>query len=138
MLAAAGASIRSLTEAAGVGDLAPWSVAGASGEERRQALRAAALCERIPVMDELLAGGLEVNEFINDGTALHWAAWEAKGASARHLVGRGANHRLVDPEHKLTALGWAKHRSRKCPDAHPGRHDYVIAFLQRLETASGT
>ncbi len=136
MLAAGGARVGSLAEAAGVGVLARWPVAGASGEERSQALRAAVLCERIPVMDELLSTGLNVNDLISGGTPLHWAAWEAKTESARHLVARGSDHRLVDPEHKLTALGWAKHRFCQFPDAHPGGHAEVIAFLRKIGSAT--
>ncbi len=133
MLIAAGTRVRSLADAAGAGDLQGMLESVAGEEEHAQALRAAALCEQLPAIDQLLDTGLNVNRLINGGTALHWAAWEAKLASVRHLIARGADSRLADPQHQGTPLRWAKHRAAECPYAHPGGHGEVIRFLEGLE-----
>lgn len=132
MLIRAGAQVRSLTDAAGAGQLAQHLESVTDKEERAMALRAAALCERLPVIDQLLGDGLHVNRWVRGGTALHWAAWEAKADSARHLVERGADFHLRDPKHQLTPLEWARHRQGKCPHAHPDGHAAVIRYLSGL------
>lgn len=130
LLVAAGSPVRSLRESAGVGDLEPKLVRGADSEDLAYALRAAALCDRISVIDELLGTGIAVNQLINGGTALHWAAWEAKVTSAKHLISRGADLMIQDPEHGGTALDWARHRAKEFPHAHPSGHFGVIQFLE--------
>lgn len=134
LLVQAGSPILSLRQAAGVGDLESRLADCQDENEKAFALRAAALCNRLAVIDEILAAGISVNRWINGGTALHWAAWEAKPAAARHLVSRGADPTLTDPNYKMTALGWARHRSRECPHAHPGGHTAVIEYLSGLES----
>jgi len=129
LLVKAGSPILSLRQAAGAGDVAGWLEVCEDENEKAFALRAAAICDRLRVIDEILSAGVPVNRFINGGTALHWAAWEAKADAARHLVSRGADATLTDPEHKMTALGWARHRSSQCPHAHPGGHTAVIKYL---------
>ncbi len=130
LLVAAGASIRSLHEAAGTGNL-PTALLHSTDEiELAFALRSAALCNRLHVMDELLAAGIQVNQLVIGATALHWAAWQAKAAAARHLVSRGADPMIKEPEHQGTPLDWARHRSSECPHAHPGGHFEVIQFLE--------
>ena len=133
MLIAAGARVRTLADAAGAGAIQGMLESVTGEQERAQALRAAALCERLPVIDQLLDTGIDVNRLIEEGTALHWAAWEAKLASVRHLIARGADFRLADPQHQGTPLGWAKHRVAECPHAHPGGHGEVIRLLEGLE-----
>lgn len=130
MLIDAGAQVRTLADAAGSGELRRMLDSVEGEEERGQALRAAALCERLPIIDQLLDTGLDVNRSIKGGTALHWAGWEAKATSARHLVGRGADFRIRDPKHRMTPLEWAKHRFAECPHAHPGGHQEVIGYLE--------
>lgn len=128
LLVAAGASISFLHEAAGTGH---WPTTNSTDElELALALRAASLCNRLNVIDELLATGLSVNLFIKGGTPLHWAAWEAKSIAARHLISRGADPSLKDPQHHATPLEWARHRSSQCPHAHPGGHIEVIQLLE--------
>ncbi len=130
LLFAAGSPVRSLREAAGIGHLKPELVRGADAEEQLYALRAAALCGRINVINELLAIGMAVNQLINGGTALHWAAWEAKVMSARYLVSRGADSMIRDPEHGGTPLDWARHRAKEFPHAHSSSHFEVIQALE--------
>ena len=134
LLVAAGARIRSLAEAAGAGLLpAGWRDSATAGD-LGSALRAAAVCNRFGVIDELLAAGASIDSQSDGGTALHWAAWEAKADSARHLVQRGANPLARDPKYNLTPLGWARHRAAECPSAHPdGGHARVIEFLEERE-----
>ncbi len=135
LLVAAGAKIRSLAEAAGAGRIDGMLESKADSNQRAEALRAAAVCDRLQVIDELHAAGVSLNQLINGGTALHWAAWEAKAAAARHLVSLGADVAAKDPEHDGTPLDWARHRSSECPNAHPGGHAEVIRFLEsKLKT----
>lgn len=129
MLIAAGARVRTLREAAGAGDLGDQLALVVDQEERAQALRAAALCGRLAVIDELLAAGVPVAGFISGGTALHWAAWMAQAESVRHLLARGADASLQDPAHQGTPAGWARHRVAQCPYADPAGHAAVIALL---------
>lgn len=130
LLVAAGARIRSFPEAAGAGQVEGMLESNTDSRQRAAALRAAAVCDRLQVIDELYAAGVSLDQFINGGTALHWAAWEAKAVAARHLVALGAYVAAKDPEHKGTPLDWARHRSSECPNAHPGGHADVIRFLE--------
>lgn len=130
LLVAAGASIRSFTEAAGAGRIDEMLEPNADSSQRAAALRAAAVCDRLQVIDALHAANVPLNQLTNGGTALHWAAWEAKAAAARHLVSLGADVAHKDPEHHGTPLDWARHRSSECPNAHPGGHADVIRFLE--------
>jgi ankyrin repeat protein len=129
LLVAAGVKIRSLAEAAGAGRIDAMLESNAGSSERAAALRAAAVCDRLQIIDKLQASGVSLNQLINGGTALHWAAWEAKVTAARHLVSLGANVAAKDPEHGGTPLDWARHWSSECPHAHPGGHADVIRFL---------
>lgn len=130
LLVAAGARIRSFPEAAGAGRIEGVIESNLDGRQRAAALRAAAVCDRLQVIDELHAAGVSLNQFVNGGTVLHWAAWEAKATAARHLVSLGADVAAKDPEHDGTPLDWARHRSSECPNAHPGGHADVIRFLE--------
>jgi ankyrin repeat protein len=130
LLVASGARIRSFAEAAGAGRIEGKLESNADSSERAAALRAAAVCDRLQVIDELHAAGISLSQLINGGTALHWAAWEAKATAARHLVSLDADVAAKDPEHGGTAPDWARHRSSECPNAHPGGHADVIRFLE--------
>ena len=132
LLVAAGARIRSFVEAAGAGRVDRALAFQADDRERGAALRVASICDRLEVICELHAAGVPLNEFVKGGTALHWAAWEAKEAAARRLVSLGADPGLKDPEHNGTPLDWARHRSSQCPNAHPGGHRGVIQFLESM------
>ncbi len=130
LLVAAGASITSFHEAAGTGHL-PTKLSP-DKFELALALRAASLCNRLNVIDQLLATGLSVNLFVKGGTPLHWAAWQANAASARHLLTRGADPSLKDPQHHATPLEWARHRANQCPYANPSGHINLIQLLENL------
>ncbi len=112
LLVAAGAVVHDLVEAAGVGDIGDFLPAPVP--ERVLALRAAAVCERLEVIDTLLDTGIDVNsEFTTlteprGGTALHCAAHEGKARSVRHLLEHGS-----DPDLRIdgrTALRWCQAR----------------------------
>ena len=79
LLIAAGARICSLPEAAGTGDLRGMLHPDATESEKTLALRAAAVCNRLDVVDQLLAAGVSVDAMVNGGTCLHWAAWGSQG-----------------------------------------------------------
>jgi ankyrin repeat protein len=130
LLVAAGATIASFHEAAGAGHLP--STNSADELELALALRAASFCNRLNVIDRLLATGLSVNLFVKGGTPLHWVAWQANAASTRHLLTRGADPSLKDPKYHATPLEWARHRANQCPHAHPGGHSEVIQLLENL------
>ena len=138
LLVAAGARIRSLPEAAGTGNLRGMLQSEVTENVKTLAFRAAALCDRLKVIDDLLAAGVSVDAMVNGGTALHWAAWEAKSSAARHLVARGAKVNLLDPEHRLSPLGWARYRASKVPHAHPSGRQDVISFLEQCEADMAT
>ena len=133
LLIAAGSRICSLPEPAGTGDLRGMLHPDATESEKTLALRAAAVCNRLDVVDQLLAAGVSVDAMVKGGTFLHWAAWEAKASAARHLAARGAKVNLLDPEHNLTPLGLARHRASEAPHAHPSGHHDVISFLEECE-----
>jgi ankyrin repeat protein len=130
LLVAAGARVESLEEAAGAGDLGGFNVSGAPPEERARALRAAAVCERLSAIDQLLAADTPIDSEVDSGTPLHWAAWHAKLASARHLVDRGADPGRRDPEHDATPLDWCRYRHQEIPAGTA--HGEVEAFLQEI------
>ena len=137
ILVGAGAVVHNLVEAAGVGDIDNYDLADIPPETLVGALRAAAVCERLTVIDQLLDTGLNVNSEFRTltepggGTALHCAAWEGKDASVAHLLTRGADpNRTVegaDPIRNATPLAWCRHRSGV---GHGGNHTQVEAILE--------
>jgi uncharacterized protein len=139
ILVGAGAVVHDLVEAAGVGDIDAYDLAGVSHDLLLRALRAAAVCERLTVIDQLLDTGLDVNSEFRTltepggGTALHCAAWEGKDASVAHLLARGADPNRtvegVDPIRNATPLAWCRHRSGV---GHGGNHHQVEAILEPL------
>jgi hypothetical protein len=131
-LVAAGARVASLVEAAGTGNLGGRLGETICPDEAARALRAAALCSRRQTIAELLAWGVPVSVFAMGGTALHWAAWEAKAEAARYLVEHGANPQIRDPEHYGTPLDWARHRAKEPFRPHAHGHEEVIEFLDNL------
>jgi uncharacterized protein len=139
ILVEAGAVVHDLVEAAGVGDIDVFALAEESHETRVHALRAAAVCERLKVVDQLLDTGVDVNaEFRTltergGGTALHCAAWEGKDAGVAHLLARGADpSRTVEGTDSLrnaTPLAWCRQRSGV---GHGGNHALVESILAPL------
>lgn len=127
VLAQAGAAVGDLVVAAGVGDLDGHDVAGASLARRARAARAAAVCERLSVLDQLVDSGVPVDADPETGmsygscTLLHQAAYWGKPRSVQHLLGRGADPNRLDVEHGSSPLGWCRHRLGE-----------IVAFGQHL------
>lgn len=135
LLVEAGAVIHDLVEAAGVGDIAGYRLGTVGRTELVHALRAAAVCERLKVIDQLLETGLDVNSQLTtltevDGTALHCAAWEGKDRSVAHLLAAGADPNLTVAWSRtprgVTALDVCRWRSGV---GHGGNHAAVEAIL---------
>ncbi|MEQ7005567.1 ankyrin repeat domain-containing protein [Actinopolymorpha sp. B17G11] len=143
ILVGAGAVVHDLVEAAGAGDIDHYGLADVTHEILVGALRAAAVCERLTVIDQILDTGLDVNSEFRTltepggGTALHCAAWEGKDASVAHLLTRGAdpNRRVegVDPIRNATPLAWCRHRSGV---GHGGNHTQVEAILEPITNSA--
>jgi ankyrin repeat protein len=112
VLVAAGAVVHDLAEAAGAGDVGGWLAPDTPAAGRVRALRAAAVCERLSVIDLLLEAGTPVDAETDDSgpTALHWAAYEGKPRAVRHLLARGADPNRREREHGSTPLGWCRFR----------------------------
>lgn len=137
LLVAAGARVNSLAEAAAVGDLGSRLTADPTAQERAWALRAAAVCERVEIIDQLLAAGTGIDAVTEEGgTALHWAAWHGKVEAVRHLVARGADPAMPDSAHHSPPLGWCRHRHCELYRPSSG-HEAVEQYLDGL-AAVGT
>ena len=90
LLIAAGARPQSLIEAAGAGDLSGWDVAALSEFERACGLRAAAVNERLDVIDELLDAGTPIDAEVDGHPAIVWAdEYGPARGSPRTLTGDG-------------------------------------------------
>ena len=90
MLIAAGTRIRSIIEAAGAGDLTGWPIAELSDFDRACALRAAAVNERLTVIDQLLAAGTPIDAEVDGAPAIHWATERGRQRAVAHLLAHGA------------------------------------------------
>jgi len=110
LLVTAGAVVHTIVEAAGAGGLGDFLTPDTPAADRARALRAAAVNERLDVIDQLLAAGTPVDAAIDGSTALHGAAWEGKARSVRHLLARGADPARRDADHDGTPLDWCRHR----------------------------
>jgi len=129
VLVAAGAVVHDLVEAAGTGDLRGF-LAGASDADRARALRAAAVCERSTVIDELIDSAVEVDVDLGDGkTPLHEAAYHGRPAGVSHLLERGADPAKRDRRFNSTALGWCQYRGRELA----GYGDHLLAGHRQVE-----
>lgn len=102
--------------------------------ERIAALRMAAGCERVTVIDQLLAIGTPVDGLDDAAsTALHEAAYYGRARSVRHLLARRADPTCRDTTFGSTSLGWCRHQ-HECVGESPG-YDEVEAILGPLEPA---
>jgi GNAT superfamily N-acetyltransferase len=110
LLVAAGANIRDIVDAAGAGTLDGFLTPTATDRDKARALQAAAVCERLEAIDELLAAGTRVDAEVDGATALHAAAMNGKARSVAHLLARGADPNRLDAEYHSTPLGWCWHR----------------------------
>lgn len=116
VLAAAGAVVHDIVEAAGVGNLDAYALSEIPIGSRAKAARAAAVCERLKTLDLLLASGVSVDSDPDTGqgdgssTLLHEAAYWGKPRSVQHLIALGADPNRRDSEYDSTPLGWCRHR----------------------------
>ncbi len=130
VLAAAGARVRSVVEAAAVGDIDGWLTTETPLEERVRAMTMAAGHNRVAAIEQLLAVGTPVDAVDAWGSsALRAAAENGHPASVQLLVAAGADPNQRDPDENLTPLEWARrhdageHRAR-------GRHEHVQQLLE--------
>ncbi|HJQ90728.1 MAG TPA: ankyrin repeat domain-containing protein [Acidimicrobiia bacterium] len=116
LLAGAGAIVHDMVEAAGVGSLDGYDLSGLSVESRARAAKAAAVCERLEVLDLLIGSGVPVDADPDTGNAdgsmtlLHEAAYSGKPRAVERLLALGADPNRQDTEHQSTPLGWCRHR----------------------------
>jgi ankyrin repeat protein len=89
-LITAGARPQSIIEAAGAGDLSGWDLAELSDFERACGLRAAAVNERLDVIDQLLAAGTPVDAEVDGHPASFWAEEQGRPDAVAHLRARGS------------------------------------------------
>jgi uncharacterized protein len=90
MLITAGAKPQSIIEAAGSGDVSAWDLSALSEHQRACGLRAAAVNERLDVIDQLLAAGTPIDAEVDDHPALYWAREQGRPKAVAHLSARGA------------------------------------------------
>jgi hypothetical protein len=90
VLIAAGAKPQSIIEAAGSGDVSAGDLRALSDHQRACALRAAAVNERIDVIDQLLAAGTPIDAEVDDHPAIYWARQQGRPKAVAHLTARGA------------------------------------------------
>ena len=86
----AGATIRSAIEAAGAGALHDEQIRALSDFERACALRAAAVNERMEVIDRLLAHGTPIDAQVDGHPAIHWAERQGRQRAVAHLRSHGS------------------------------------------------
>jgi hypothetical protein len=116
VLAASGAVVHDIVEAAGVGNVDAYPLSRIPIDSRAQAARAAAVCERLETLDDLLTSGVPVDADPHSGladgssTLLHDAAYWGKPRSVEYLVAHGADPNRRDREYNSTPLGWCQHR----------------------------
>lgn len=132
MLVAHGAVVHDLRMAAGAGDVdrvrAAWT--DADRPSQLDAFRVAVVCGRAEIVRFMLAHGRSVHDILDTGgTALHWAAWEARSRMASLLLQEGASTTVTDESYQLTPLGWAQVRLEQV-GPHQGHAD-LIAVLTR-------
>jgi ankyrin repeat protein len=96
--------------ACGRGDVAAAKRLGtpALAPSEQLMLNEAAAAGRTNVVQACIAAGFDVN-FANDrgATALHEAAISGYSEIVESLLASGADHRIKDPHHRSTAMGWA-------------------------------
>lgn len=131
VLAAAGARVPDVVQAAAVGDLTGFAPAAASPTDRVRALMMAAHHQRLDVIDALLAAGTDVD--VVDPTwhrhPLRLAASDGRPRSVAHLLARGADPTLRDAQGR-TALDLCREGARTHPD-DPGFGDVEALLAAR-------
>lgn len=100
LLVAHGAEPRSVIEAAGIGDLSGYDLGELSDRQRANALRAAAVNERLETIDQLLAAGTPVEAKSDGHSALHWAQQQGREKAVAHLTARARRSDGRPPSHQ--------------------------------------
>jgi uncharacterized protein len=90
MLVAAGAKPQSIIEAAGIGDLSAHDLGALSDRQRAAALRAAAVNERLDVIDQLLDAGTPIDAKVDGHPAIYWAKEQGRSRAVAHFTAKGA------------------------------------------------
>lgn len=88
LLVAHGAKPRSVIEAAGIGDLSNDVVGELSDQQRANALRAAAVNERLDTIDQLLAAGAPLDAKSDGHPAIYWAQRQGRDKAVAHLTAK--------------------------------------------------
>ena len=92
---------------------------------------------RVEGMKLLLDHGVPVDSRgLDDGTALHGAAWFGQPESARLLIERGATLDLCGDDYDAPPLGWVAHGSRYSGGAAERQEVYVDIARQLLEAGA--
>jgi ankyrin repeat protein len=73
---------------------------------------------------------------VDDGTALHQAAWFGRPDNARLLIGAGAPLDVFDAIHESSPIGWAAHGSRFSGGADQRQEAYVALARLLLDAGS--
>jgi ankyrin repeat protein len=129
LLAAAGARIDGIVEAAAVGHIDDWLSENTPLEERVRALTMAAGHDRVSVIEQLLSAGTPVDALDAWGSsALRAAAENGRPASVRTLLAAGADPEQRDPGEQLTPLEWSRRRVRE-HGSSPG-HEQVQQLFE--------
>ena len=130
VLAAAGARVRSVVEAAAVGDIDAWLTAETPLEERVRAMTMAAGHDRARVIEKRLAAGTPVDAVDAWGSsALRAAVENGHPASVKLLLAAGADPNQRDPDENLTPLERSR-RHEANDDSSRARHEHVQQLLE--------
>ena len=85
----------------------------------------------------LIAAGANLSApGLDDGTALHQAAWFGQPENARLLIDAGAPLEIFDGVHTSSPLGWAVHGSRYSGDAAQRETDYIAIVRLLLDAGA--
>ena len=85
----------------------------------------------------LIAAGANLSApGLDDGTALHQAAWFGQPENARLLIDAGAPLEIFDGVHTSSPLGWAVHGSRYSGDAAQREADYIAIVRMLLDAGA--
>lgn len=74
---------------------------------------------------------------LDDGTALHQAAWFGQPDNARVLLDAGAPRDVYDATHNSSPLGWAVHGSRYSGGADEAQAAYVALVKMLIQAGGG-
>lgn len=135
LLVAAGARPTTIEEAAAAGDVTGHLTVQTPLQARVRALVMAADHQRLGVIDELLAVAtpIDATDAVWGRQALRVAATSGRIASVKHLLARGADPDVRDPQHHRTALEWCI-QARDNFDVRSS-HDAIEAILRPLTTS---